>query len=75
MAARSRVSAGLLMYRRRGGQMEFLLVRPGGPFFLRPQFDLMVNLARPEVQVDGEIVWKTSAVSALVGAALLANLP
>jgi len=23
------------MYRRRGGQMEFLLVHPGGPFFLR----------------------------------------
>jgi predicted NUDIX family NTP pyrophosphohydrolase len=35
MPTRSRISAGLLMYRRRGGQIEFLLVHPGGPFFLR----------------------------------------
>ena len=26
-------SAGLLMYRRRGGSLEFLLVHPGGPFW------------------------------------------
>lgn len=31
--AMPRVSAGLLMYRRRGGQLEVLLVHPGGPFF------------------------------------------
>src|SRR5690348_2855279 len=30
---RSRLSAGLLMYRRRSGELEFLLVHPGGPFF------------------------------------------
>lgn len=29
----SRESAGLLMYRRRGGVLEFLLVHPGGPFW------------------------------------------
>lgn len=29
----SRVSAGLLMYRQRAGQVEILLVHPGGPFF------------------------------------------
>lgn len=27
------VSAGLLMYRRRGSRVEFLLVHPGGPFW------------------------------------------
>lgn len=33
---RSRVSAGLLMFRRRrGGRLEFLLAHPGGPFFAK----------------------------------------
>jgi predicted NUDIX family NTP pyrophosphohydrolase len=31
---RSRVSAGLLMFRQRGRELEFLLVHPGGPFFI-----------------------------------------
>src|ERR1700687_424353 len=30
-----RVSAGLLMYRRRGGALEVLLVHPGGPFWAK----------------------------------------
>jgi predicted NUDIX family NTP pyrophosphohydrolase len=30
-----RRSAGLLMYRRSGGTLEFLLVHPGGPFWMR----------------------------------------
>ena len=30
---KSRVSAGLLMYRRTGGDLQALLVHPGGPFF------------------------------------------
>lgn len=29
----AKVSAGLLMYRRRGGRVEVLLVHPGGPFW------------------------------------------
>ena len=29
----SKVSAGLLMYRVRGGNLEFLLAHPGGPFW------------------------------------------
>jgi predicted NUDIX family NTP pyrophosphohydrolase len=33
--ARSKVSAGLLMFHRRRGEPEFLLVHPGGPFFTR----------------------------------------
>lgn len=32
---RSRLSAGLLMFRRRDGEMEVLLVHPGGPFFAK----------------------------------------
>jgi predicted NUDIX family NTP pyrophosphohydrolase len=32
---RSRVSAGLLMFRRRDGEPEGLLVHPGGPFFAK----------------------------------------
>lgn len=32
---RSRTSAGLLLFRRRGDELEFLLVHPGGPFFAR----------------------------------------
>ncbi|MGB9474687.1 MAG: NUDIX domain-containing protein [Candidatus Udaeobacter sp.] len=30
---RSRISAGLLMFRRRNNQIEFLLAHPGGPLF------------------------------------------
>lgn len=32
---RSRTSAGLLMFRRTGAELEVLLVHPGGPFFRR----------------------------------------
>lgn len=35
MNARSRVSAGLLMFRRKDAALEVLLVHPGGPFFAR----------------------------------------
>jgi predicted NUDIX family NTP pyrophosphohydrolase len=31
--ARSKTSAGLLMFRRRNGELEVLLVHPGGPYF------------------------------------------
>ena len=34
MSARSRTSAGLLMFRRRGDTVEFLLAHPGGPLFV-----------------------------------------
>jgi predicted NUDIX family NTP pyrophosphohydrolase len=33
MAAQNRISAGLLMYRIRDGQLEVFLVHPGGPLF------------------------------------------
>ena len=32
---RSRISAGLLMFRRRNDEIEVLLAHPGGPFFVR----------------------------------------
>ena len=34
-SGRSRISAGLLMFRRKDGKLEVLLVHPGGPFFAR----------------------------------------
>jgi predicted NUDIX family NTP pyrophosphohydrolase len=34
-SSRSRISAGLLMFRRRNNEFEVLLVHPGGPFFAR----------------------------------------
>lgn len=33
-SSRGRVSAGLLMFRRKSGSLEVLLVHPGGPFFV-----------------------------------------
>lgn len=35
MPTRSRISAGLLMFRRRNHELEFLLAHPGGPLFAR----------------------------------------
>jgi predicted NUDIX family NTP pyrophosphohydrolase len=35
MVARAKVSAGLVMYRRREGELEVLLAHPGGPIFAR----------------------------------------
>jgi predicted NUDIX family NTP pyrophosphohydrolase len=34
-SSRSRISAGLLMFRRKNDEIEVLLVHPGGPFFTR----------------------------------------
>jgi len=35
MPTRSRISAGLLMFRRKNDEIEVLLAHPGGPFFVR----------------------------------------
>ena len=35
MPSVARTSAGLLLYRRRGGRLEVFLVHPGGPFWAR----------------------------------------
>ena len=45
-------SAGLLVYRRNGGQIEFLLVHPGGPFW-KNKDDGAWTIPKGEVQ-EGE---------------------
>jgi predicted NUDIX family NTP pyrophosphohydrolase len=47
-----RQSAGLLMFRRRGASVEFLLVHPGGPFFQRKDLGAW-SIPKGEYQ-DGE---------------------
>jgi predicted NUDIX family NTP pyrophosphohydrolase len=44
-----RTSAGILLYRRREGTLEFLLVHPGGPFFGRKDLG---NWSIPKGEVD-----------------------
>jgi predicted NUDIX family NTP pyrophosphohydrolase len=39
-SSRSRVSAGLLMFRRKKEEIEVLLAHPGGPFFVRKDDDV-----------------------------------
>jgi predicted NUDIX family NTP pyrophosphohydrolase len=46
-----RISAGLLMYRRRGGDLEVLLVHPGGPFFVHKDEGVW---SVPKGEVEGE---------------------
>ncbi|MDE2019879.1 MAG: NUDIX domain-containing protein [Patescibacteria group bacterium] len=45
-----RISAGLLMYRRRTGMLEVLLVHPGGPFFAKKDLG---DWSIPKGEVDG----------------------
>jgi predicted NUDIX family NTP pyrophosphohydrolase len=66
---RSRISAGLLMFRRKKGALELLLVHPGGPFFAKkddgvwsipkgevtPGEDL---LTRAQIEFDEELGFK-----------------
>ena len=47
----ARTSAGILLYRRRGGMVEVLLVHPGGPFFGRKDLG---NWSIPKGEVDEE---------------------
>lgn len=48
----SKISAGLLMYRRRSGKLEVLLVHPGGPFW-RNKDDGAWSIPKGEA-VEGE---------------------
>jgi predicted NUDIX family NTP pyrophosphohydrolase len=50
-----RISAGLLMYRRRGGQVQVLLVHPGGPFFERKD-DGVWSIPKGEVEPDEDLL-------------------
>ena len=47
----AKVSAGLLVYRRRGGEIEVLLVHPGGPFFKNKDAG---SWSIPKGEVEGE---------------------
>ena len=47
----AKVSAGLLVYRRRGGEIEVLLVHPGGPFFRNKDEG---SWSIPKGEVEGE---------------------
>jgi len=44
-------SAGILLFRRRGGEVEFLLVHPGGPFWRRKDAGAWTI---PKGQIEGE---------------------
>jgi predicted NUDIX family NTP pyrophosphohydrolase len=46
-----KISAGLLLYRRRGGEIEVLLAHPGGPFFQKKDAGAW---SIPKGEVEGE---------------------
>ena len=50
---RSRVSAGLVMYRCRDGQLEVFLAHPGGPFFANRD-DGVWTIPKGEIEVEEE---------------------
>ena len=52
---RSRVSAGLLMFRQRGRELEFLLVHPGGPFFIHKD-DGACTIPKGEASPDEDLL-------------------
>ena len=47
----TKISAGLLLYRRRGGEIEVLLAHPGGPFFEKKDAGIWTI---PKGEVEGE---------------------
>jgi len=51
----SKVSAGLLLYRRRGGILEVLLAHPGGPFWARKDSGVW-TIPKGEVQAGEEML-------------------
>lgn len=50
-----KISAGLLMYRMRGGKIEFFLVHPGGPYF-KNKDDGYWSIPKGEVN-EGEVLF------------------
>jgi predicted NUDIX family NTP pyrophosphohydrolase len=53
--SRSRISAGLLMYRRREGLIEVFLVHPGGPYF-RNKDDGFWTIPKGEVEPEESLL-------------------
>jgi predicted NUDIX family NTP pyrophosphohydrolase len=52
---RDRVSAGLVVFRRRGGELEVFLAHPGGPFFTHKD-DGHWTIPKGEVESDEELL-------------------
>src|SRR5262245_53961485 len=70
---RSRISAGLLMFRRRNNQLEVLLAHPGGPLFARkddgvwtiPKGEAALGedlLARAQIEFEEEVGFRPEGV-------------
>lgn len=55
MSARSRISAGLVLFRRRERGLEYLLVHPGGPFFARKDLGVW-TIPKGEAAVDEDLL-------------------
>lgn len=51
----TRTSAGILLYRHRGGHLELLLAHPGGPFFIRRDEGYW-TIPKGEVDPDEELL-------------------
>jgi predicted NUDIX family NTP pyrophosphohydrolase len=54
----SKKSAGLLLYRRRGGRLEVLLVHPGGPYWRRRDVGAWSN---PKGEIEDDETEETAA--------------
>ncbi len=52
---RSRISAGLLMFRKKGGKLEVLLAHPGGPYF-KNKDDGIWTVPKGEVGEDEDLL-------------------
>ena len=55
MPARSRISAGLLMFRRKNDEIEVLLAHPGGPFFVHKD-DGVWTIPKGEATPDEDLL-------------------
>ena len=51
----AKISAGLLLYRRRGGEVEVLLVHPGGPFFQKKDEGIW-SIPKGEAEGDEDLL-------------------
>ena len=52
---RSRISAGLVMFRRRGGELEVFLAHPGGPFYVKKD-DGCWTIPKGEVELGDDLL-------------------
>jgi predicted NUDIX family NTP pyrophosphohydrolase len=71
VARRSRVSAGIVLYRRTRGMLEVLLAHPGGPFFVRKD-EGHWSIPKGEIEPGETEPGETEASPTTADAALLA---